>query len=252
MKEISRIVVGKFCQMQRQVRKAFTIIELLVVIAVIAILASLLLPALKKAKNMATKTTCMGQLRQIGMLTINYSVNFDGFIPSGGTVTPWHFGQIGNGGSGIITPEWKYVIEEMSDSDYIWHCPGNTNDWWLTYTPLARSLTFPSGGFSYINYFLMPGHSQWWKDWPTDGVRWGNTSYPVKLSFAAEKKLPVVADAAYSHYNAETYRRRINHSPMKCEGANSVYADGHVKWWGYSELVEENYITPGLRFPPRD
>ena len=65
--------------MSRQ--RAFTLIELLVVVAIIAILASLLLPALAGAKVSARKVLCMNNQKQIALATMMYGDDFNGQFP---------------------------------------------------------------------------------------------------------------------------------------------------------------------------
>ncbi|MBN1974182.1 MAG: type II secretion system protein [Sedimentisphaerales bacterium] len=64
-------------------RKGFTLIELLVVIAIIALLLSILMPSLQKVKKQAQATTCLSNLKQIGVAAFVYSQDNDSYIPRG-------------------------------------------------------------------------------------------------------------------------------------------------------------------------
>lgn len=65
----------------RKSRMSFTLVELLVVIAIIAILASLLLPALNKAREMAKTAVCASNMRQTGLLILQYASDNGEIVP---------------------------------------------------------------------------------------------------------------------------------------------------------------------------
>src|SRR5688572_20345096 len=89
---------GGNSRFDRSRRPAFTLLELLIVIAVIALLTSLLLPALHKAKSKARSVICLNHLKQWGLATHLYIADNDDYLPPEGapnglsTQAAWYIG----------------------------------------------------------------------------------------------------------------------------------------------------------------
>lgn len=96
--------------------KAFTLIELLVVIAIIALLLSILLPALREVKRQAQTVVCKSNIRQIGLAAYFYAEANDTYIPRGGQLRTWFKSFL------------PYLDQKQSKTDYrdvkIYRCPG--------------------------------------------------------------------------------------------------------------------------------
>ena len=124
----------------RRANGGFTLVELLVVIAIVAILAALLLPALRAAKEQARTIQCLGQLKQFSYAWNLYADDYEDRIPPnyarGGPAqietNTWVQGWLDDG----FFFDWSdntntmYLTESLiapylARSIAIWHCPGD-------------------------------------------------------------------------------------------------------------------------------
>jgi prepilin-type processing-associated H-X9-DG protein len=204
----------------------FTLIELLIIISIIAILASMLLPALKNAREKGKSVCCLNQLKQWGISLSFYTNDFNGYF------VPWRNNPV------PPTEPWSYILSHnnyMSNSN-MYICPsaqgGADRQWWVGYIKQLNSSS-PNNALGWeimdYGYNFHIGNS----------ARTTNAGRPVKQSEIKQSSLTMVLLDVYYNSNSSGfgcyYATDVQEfggdggwtATRHNNGANVLWADGH-------------------------
>ena len=212
-------------------RRGFTLIELLVVIAIIAILASILFPVFARAREKARQTSCLSNVKQIGLAAIMYAQDYDETLPM-----MWYplvhipGGQTGT--SNYFT--WAEALYPYIRNDQLFQCPDQK------YTQAQMPYgTYP---FAYNYNGASPTVPADPGTGGLSGASEGAIKNPASLVMAydgwtmdawwlaADQAALLNGDAGPSGFWSQAswnVVRRHN------DGPNIIFADGHAKWMNH-------------------
>lgn len=204
-------------------RRGFTLIELLVVIAIIAILAAILFPVFAQAREAAKGTTCLSNMKQIGLATFLYVGDNDDTFPM-------------DSHSGGMEFSWVRTLQPYSRSALVFRCPSDRSVNWERPLPNRLLTRKSSYGTNYYMTAYLPGED----DPPTSETsgftRLSQVVAPSSTIYWAEMKTNETGDHFHPAWwyaaNPDFFFEdpfRILETELHQGSANYAFVDGHVK-----------------------
>jgi len=214
-------------------RAGFTLIELLVVVAIIALLISILLPSLKEAREAARRARCAGNLSQIGMATIAYTID------QGVYMDQTRFGQGARGNLRNDTLRWFYS-EYLNAGTTSFGSHSEPND--MRFDPIGVMLCPSQRRDNYYraSYSYQTGSADWFEMRPE--TLYAATQRPEVAAIVRRPQIVIWSDRTHAAWHSFRQRNvETNHFSMDPRGGNVVHQDGSVAWYQWGGLFVDDY-----------